>query len=950
MTPVFALNLTHAGIALYARAADGWRVVGDVSLESTMLAGDLAALRTRAVALDLGPLACKLIMPNSQILYTQTPASGEGEEADAARVRNALEGATPYAVEELVYDWAEVGGTLKIAVVARATLAEAEGFAAEHGFAPLGFVAIPAADDFPREPFFGPAEAAEQQMQADAEILVLQGTMEAFEAAPAEDAPAAEPDPVAAKPAPVIAAPTVDTPPLDTPSAPAPQVTAPEEAPEAPQAPTVAAPEAAETAAPVPSPVAPPEPTPSFASIRAGLEPEPPLSKPKPVPAAEAPAKTPAEAAQKVPTEAAPVLPKLGGARRAPGVTSPDVVAPPSATPPAKPVAKPAKATKMPPVPPALAAKAAALPRVNIAPRAVPEDLPVEEAPEESDRMTVFGERKPKAARVRQTPRYMGLVLTAILLVFLALIALWSSLAPTSTVARFFGGATLAQGPGEETAQLALLAPERGADGALTRSITFGEAGVPALDPGLEEPLGASVAAATQAPLPEAESNNTTALASLGSDPFSALPEEAPLLAEPIIENPPLPEMDAAPEAANTEASEDELADAEPEAPIDPDSARAAYAATGVWQLAPEAGTAPAQDDLNQLYQASIDPEVSVHDAVDLPRGATLEDEAPARQVNPLPFGEKVVLGPDGQVAPSEDGAMTAEGIALYAGRPAITPPNRPTSAAEATAEDSARAALSQLRPRTRPSGLAEAAQKAQLGGHTLAELSGLRPKTRPRSIQDTAEAARKEAIAEALKLAEAEEAEAEAKRLAAAEEAKKNALTDAEKAAIAKAEAEAAKNAAAARAQAARDAEFRSASRYAVATSREPKNRPGNMAARVARVKKAQERAQQAEPERVTNAAAVSRSQRVAPKIPSSSSVAKQATQRNVLRLSRVNLIGVYGSPSKRRALVRLPSGRYVKVKVGDRVDGGQVSAIGEKELRYTKRGRNVVLQMPKG
>ena len=77
---------------------------------------------------------------------------------------------------------------------------------------------------------------------------------------------------------------------------------------------------------------------------------------------------------------------------------------------------------------------------------------------------------------------------------------------------------------------------------------------------------------------------------------------------------------------------------------------------------------------------------------------------------------------------------------------------------------------------------------------------------------------------------------------------------------------------------------------------------------------------------------------------------MAKQATIKNAINLRQVNLIGVYGTPSNRRALVRLSSGRYKKVKVGDRIDGGQIVAIGDSELRYQKGGRNVVLRMPRG
>ena len=98
----------------------------------------------------------------------------------------------------------------------------------------------------------------------------------------------------------------------------------------------------------------------------------------------------------------------------------------------------------------------------------------------------------------------------------------------------------------------------------------------------------------------------------------------------------------------------------------------------------------------------------------------------------------------------------------------------------------------------------------------------------------------------------------------------------------------------------------------------------------------------------RVAAAAAVA-PRTVQPSIPSKTSVATQATVKNALNLRDLNLIGVYGKPSDRRALVRLGNGRYQKVVVGDRIDGGRVSAIGDNELRYTKRGRDLVLKMPR-
>ena len=83
---------------------------------------------------------------------------------------------------------------------------------------------------------------------------------------------------------------------------------------------------------------------------------------------------------------------------------------------------------------------------------------------------------------------------------------------------------------------------------------------------------------------------------------------------------------------------------------------------------------------------------------------------------------------------------------------------------------------------------------------------------------------------------------------------------------------------------------------------------------------------------------------------IPSSASVARQATIEEAMRLNQINLVGVFGRPTDRRALVRLPSGRYVKVQVGDRVDGGTVAGISETALQYQKGGRTVQLTMPQG
>jgi type IV pilus biogenesis protein PilP len=162
---------------------------------------------------------------------------------------------------------------------------------------------------------------------------------------------------------------------------------------------------------------------------------------------------------------------------------------------------------------------------------------------------------------------------------------------------------------------------------------------------------------------------------------------------------------------------------------------------------------------------------------------------------------------------------------------------------------------------------------------------------------------------------------------------------------------------------------EIVNATDLAVASSPVPPSRPSGLSARAATassetsLRAAQEAASAAvasalaeaeadgEVATVTTGAEVASNEpSVGPTIPTRASVAAQATEENAIRLNRINLIGVFGGSSDRRALIRLPSGRFVKVQVGDRVDGGQVAAIGDSELRYTKGGRSYVLRVAEG
>jgi hypothetical protein len=220
---------------------------------------------------------------------------------------------------------------------------------------------------------------------------------------------------------------------------------------------------------------------------------------------------------------------------------------------------------------------------------------------------------------------------------------------------------------------------------------------------------------------------------------------------------------------------------------------------------------------------------------------------------------------------------------------------------------DPARLALAGARPKLRPGNLSETNERANLDGLTRSELAGFRPRFRPESVQQQAAA-----------VAEAAAAAAAAASAVDTDEAVEVAL--------------------------ATPAAFDNATRLAIRASVRPDTRPRNFDRIVKRAQRTPK------PETETRVAGSTIAPRVVtPKIPSKTSVAKQATVRNAINLRQVNLIGVYGKPSSRRALVRLANGRYKKVVVGDRIDGGKVSAIGDSELRYNKRGRDVVLKMPR-
>ncbi|MFA3917719.1 hypothetical protein [Ruegeria hyattellae] len=261
MKPAFALSLSFEGISLLHRATGGWRVVGEVALDVPDLGAELAALRDGALLLE-PEILCKLVLPDDQIKYLSVETHGFEGDALTHLIDGAVDSATPYDIDDLIYDIAPEGEVIHVAAVARETLAEAESFAAEHGFTPVSFVAAPRDSSFPGEPFFGLSHTAQdwtgsQAVETDASVVVDIGPVTLPDPAseveetspPADSAPAADPAP----------------PPSEEPKPEQPEAVMVEEAPMAidPVPQPTSEPPVPTRSDPPPAPVAPPKPEPA---------------------------------------------------------------------------------------------------------------------------------------------------------------------------------------------------------------------------------------------------------------------------------------------------------------------------------------------------------------------------------------------------------------------------------------------------------------------------------------------------------------------------------------------------------------------------------------------------------------------------------------------------------------------------------------------------------------
>jgi len=908
MKPNFALSLSFEGIHLLRRAYLGWHHLGEVSLDTPDLASALSDLRAKALKFAPGGITTKLIIPDDQIKYLDLPTDERWTSDRTGFVRAALEDATPYDVSDLAYDWSVSGDRVQIAAVARDTLSEAESFAADHEFAPLSFVAQPSDGKFNGEPFFGETSVAARHLPAGESVerdMTRLHVIPVPEPAPdpAEETP---PAPEVETSEPSTEAPADELPLPASGDAPSP----PPEASDADDAEPVAAAVDADETRPLQddktSPATNEEPSPeaSFSEIQSDLldsfQPEsaedeeatdhdaesPPTADTKPDDQDAAASTTGFTSirARRGAEEDTPLAPRLEGVSRLTSIAgvpaapnadtdtedrSPkdDTTADNRATPPlSAPMVAPLAADEEGKTPPSITASPAnaaiaapgagagaffsvrrpgAKPTKPAAAKTAKAAAPatrrtgrrVSQTDDEKQRMTIFGAREQD---VGGKPRFLGLILTAVLLLFLVLVAVWASIF---------------------------------------------------LDDGLAGILGQDSETETAETTPIPDPDDPVAVAT-GNQPTTDRVVEAE-----IPEDAATPEPSTLSETPST---------ARPLA-LSPDEARTRYAATGIWQMSPTPPDAPGSERLSSFDTGGggTDQPVARPDPSTLPQLAALQDMTPPTPLTPDSPDIQLDVEPETQaqeaplVEATPDGALTPDGIRVFAGRPEVEPPR--DMARTAPPED-------EIAPETSEEAVAEA-------GVVDPALATPRPRVRPESVTQEAEA---ETDAET-ETADLTDSDAIAAAVASASTANLDAEAETET-------------------DTPEPGTFENPTEQAIEVSLTPSLRPAGFASTV-------EAAREAQASR-----AVSAEQSMSAALPSSASVSRSATEQNAINLRQVNLIGVYGGPSSRRALVRLSNGRYKKVKVGDRLDGGRVAAIGDSELRYVKRGQNVVLKMPRG
>ncbi|MCA3525309.1 MAG: hypothetical protein INF46_04655, partial [Rhodobacter sp.] len=489
-----------------------------------------------------------------------------------------------------------------------------------------------------------------------------------------------------------------------------------------------------------------------------------------------------------------------------------------------------------------------------------------------------FGNRTVNRAR----PRFLGLILTVMLLLLLVAVAAWSSY-------------LIATNLGQDDPAVAVAAVEAPT--------------LPGPAPG--GPAVADLSAAT-------------------GEVLAALRHPAGFADVPVAQSDPAPAAASLPDINLAAADAAAAPRVEAATLVQPAMTAFAFPSPGV-------------EPQDEMLLASIDPVIPKSDAVVLALPDTATDPAPLTQPAPPPFGTESPSEVNRQTLPPTAGSVTPGGVLIMAGPPPrpgvtvqpVTGPGgvvpSPASAGDAGAVPVVYAdpALQEARPRLRPADMvppeiALPDGAAEVTDAAAGRVSSLRPRARPPGLL-AAEAAPQAGTAAA------QAAGASLVATAGEGAASPLAIAVSRKPAARPAQANAAIEAAVS--VAAADASLVPDTGTLAPVVPAPDPQPAVTA-------DDPEAVEIDEPELAS----------AAPSVPTRASVAKQATFRNSINLSRINLIGVYGSSSNRYAMVRQANGRFIRVTVGDRVDGGRVAAISDRELHYVKNGTTHKLAMPKG
>lgn len=864
MKPRFALDLTDDVIGLLERSGDMWRRIGTADLGSPDMDTELAALRRLAEDRAPDGFFTKLILPNAQILYFEAETPGLDSQARRAQIRATLEGRTPYAVDDLAFDWSRSGDRSRVAVLARLTLTEAESFADAHGFRPAAFVAVPPAGAFAGEPFFGLTDCAPRHLPP--------GDRYDRDQDPVQVTASDDPAPVARPEGAVPAQEAAGADPV-APGTGGPMVCT-ADLPVVPDAEPIADPAGARRADEAHADEQPADEAP-FIAIEDDLDLSDTLQgTASPVAHVDLPAPAPAEPSVLIAALPADIgmapLPAPGAfqSRRAPGPSGDEGDRLATVQPRLGGFASVPRTRLVPPAPmvPEEAAETLATAQIGEGLAGQAAAQPTAPTVGAADRPTFLSTRR---ADVPDVPAPVAV----------------ASVRQRLVDRSIFGGRRAPRAAGRAAVNFWLILPAVGLalSALLLWAFLFTRTTPPqtALTP---PPTTSTPMAPTTAALP----------APTGTEP--ATDQTAQTTAEVAAQTP------AAPAPAVT-AGKPAATPAVPDLPV---PALSATPPAAVATVAPDASGGGTDLPSDQPAPASPAPDVPQTDL-------KIADSPLPAQPLPQPFGTLLRYDDRGQIIATPEGVVAPGGFTLFSGKPPALPKARPAGLAPKPAATPP----ATISPATAAPAAAPAAAAAPPADPRLA---GFKPKPRPAAVAKAAEAAQKAAQAAAQAAAAAEAATASATDLAVASSRRPGPRPKG-------------------------FAKIVAASRAATAPKLATGVDTSAVSAAVAEAQQTQPNA----PATDTSAQAVEEPdvQPGVPDMPTTRTVAKKSTIANAINLNKINLIGIYGSSNSRRALVRLPSGRYLKLKVGDQLDGGQVVAISDSQLGYVKGGRTVVLDL---